>query len=103
MAEISGVKSMTVTWSPYANKAVPADVPIDTAFDLPVGFPEIQALIGGEQMAQAAGEYTVIPLVAAVPTTTLGTGYMSQVDGNSIKMGDINQIKDTVSITYRYV
>ena len=101
MAEVSGVKFMTVAWSPYANKAIPADVAANVAFDLPSGFPEIEEIIGGEQMAQAAGAYTVLTL-AAINTPTVGN-YLAKVDGNSIKCGIINQIKDTISSTYRYV
>ena len=96
MAEVSGVKIFTAVWSPGA-------VAIDTAMDLPAAFPEVQAIIGGEQQASSSGVHTVITLAAAVPTTTLGTGYVSQVDGNSIKMGDENDTEDTVSLTYRYV
>ena len=96
MAEISGVKIFTAIWSPGA-------VAIDTAMDLPAAFPEIQAIIGGEQQASSSGVHTVITLVATVPAGTLGTGYVSQVDGNSIKMGDENDTEDTVSLTYRYV
>ncbi|MBU0598935.1 hypothetical protein KKF61_08195 [Patescibacteria group bacterium] len=96
MVEVSGVKIFTAVWSPGV-------VAADTAMDIPAAFPEMQAIIGGEQMASSSGVSTVITLVAAVPTTTLGTGYVSQVDGNSIKMGDANNAKDTVSLTYRYV
>ena len=103
MAEISGVNFMVVTWSPYANKGTPADVPIDTAFDLPTGFPEIQALVGGTLMESTAGVQALVPLLAVIPAAVLGGGNMSQVSGNSIKLGTICTIDDTISITYRYV
>ena len=96
MAEVSGVKIFTAVWSPGV-------VAIDTAMDLPAAFPEIQSIIGGVQTASSSGVHTSITLAAAVPTATLGTGYVSQVDGNSIKMGDENDAADTVSLTYRYV
>ena len=96
MAEISGIKLFTAIWSPGVVSA-------DTSMDLPAAFPEMQQIIGGEQQASSSGVHTVITLAAAVPTTTLGTGNMSKVDGNSIKMGDACDAKDTVSITYRYV
>lgn len=96
MAEVSGVKFFTAVWSPGA-------VAIDTAMDLPAAYPEIEEIIGGEQQASSSGVHTVITLEATVATAILGTGYVSKVDGNSIKMGDENDTKDTVSLTYRYV
>ena len=96
MAEVSGVKIYTAHWSP-------GDVAIDTEMNLPADCPEIQAIIGGEHQASSSGVFTDIPLVAAVPAGTLGTGYVSQVDGNTIKMGDENTVKIAVSLTYRYV
>ena len=96
MAEISGVKIFTAIWSP-------GTVTKDVAMDLPAAFPEIQAVIGGEHQASASGVHTVITLAAAVPAVALGTGKVSQVDGNSIKIGDDCTTKDTVSLTYRYV
>lgn len=96
MAEVSGVKFFTAIWAPGAVNA-------DIAMDLPAAFPEIEQIIGGEQMASSSGVSTVITLVAAVPATNLGSGYVSKVDGNSIKMGQANDAKDTVVLTYRTV
>lgn len=103
MAEVSGVKVFTAVWCPGASEGTPGTVSADTAMNLPAAFPEIESIIGGEHNASSSGVHTDIPLVAAVPTTTLGSGYVSQVDGNSIKIGDDCTIKDMVSITYRYV
>ncbi len=96
MAEVSGVKIFTAVWSPGA-------VAIDTEMDLPAAFPEIESIIGGTHTASSSGVHTSITLAGAVPAGTLGTGYVSKVDGNSIKMGDENTVKNMVSLTYRYV
>ena len=96
MAEISNVKLFTAIWSPGV-------VAIDTSMDLPAAFPEIEAIIGGIQLASSSGIFTSIVLSGAVPAGTLGTGNVSKVDGNSIKMGDECDAKDTVVLTYRTV
>lgn len=103
MAEVSGNKLFTAIWSPGASKGTPGTVSADTAMDLPAAFPEIEEIIGGEHNASSSGVHTDIPLVAAVPTATLGSGYVSKVDSNSIKIGDDCTVKDTVILTYRYV
>lgn len=96
MAEVSGVKIFTGTWSPGV-------VAIDVATDLPAAFPEIESIIGGTHTASSSGVHTSITLTGAVPAGTLGSGNVSKVDGNSIKLGDECTVKDMVSLTYRYV
>jgi len=96
VSNVNDSKIITAVWLPGA-------VSIDTAFDLPAHYPEIEELLGGVQLAQAVDDLTTITLAAAVPTTTLGTGYMSKVDGNSIKMGDANGTSDMLIITYKAV
>jgi len=96
VSAINDNKYVTAMWAPGA-------VAIDTAMDLPSYYPEIDQIIGGVQLAQAVDVVTSITLAGAVPTTTLGTGYVSKVDGNSIKMGDENDTSDIVVLNYRTV
>ncbi|MBU0598936.1 hypothetical protein KKF61_08200 [Patescibacteria group bacterium] len=96
VSNVNDKKLVTAIWCPGA-------VAIDTAMDMPTYYPEIEQIIGGVQLAQSIDDLTSITLAGAVPTTTLGTGYVSKVDGNSIKMGDENDTSDMVILTYRAV
>ena len=89
-------KFMTAMW-------LPDIVSADTEMDLPAYYPEIDQIIGGVQLAQSTDDLTTIALSGAVPTTTLGSGYVSKADGNTIKMGDANASPDIAILIYKAV
>ena len=82
---------------------VPGAVNANTSLDLPATYPEIKEIIGGVQLAQSTDDLTTIALAGKAPTATLGSGYVSNSDGNSIKMGDANGTSDLVVLTYKAV
>ena len=96
VSAVNDNKYVTAHWAPGA-------VAIDTAFDIPAIYPEIDQIIGGVQLAQSTDDLTTIVLAGSVPAGTLGTGKVSKVDGNSIKMGDENDTSDLVTLVYKAV
>ena len=96
VSAVNDKKYVTAHWAPGA-------VTIDTEFDMPAIYPEIEEIIGGVQLAQSTDDLTTIVLTGAAPAGTLGAGKVSKVDGNSIKMGDANGVADLLTIIYRAV
>ena len=89
-------KIMTAMW-------LPDIVSADTEMDLPSYYPEIDQIVGGVQLAQSTDDLTTIALTGTAPTGTLGSGNVSKVDGNSIKMGDANASPDIAILIYKAV
>jgi len=96
VSNINDEKYVTAHWAPGV-------VTIDTEFDMPAIYPEIEEIIGGVQLAQSTDDLTTIVLTGAAPAGTLGAGKVSKVDGNSIKMGDANGAADLLTLVYRAV
>lgn len=93
---VNDSKFVTAMW-------LPGTVSADTEMDLPSYYPEIDQIVGGVQLAQATDDLTTIALTGAAPAGTLGSGNVSKVDGNSIKMGDANATPDIAILIYKAV
>jgi len=82
---------------------VPGAVAVDVAQDLPTYYPEIDYVIGGVHMEVTTDDVVRVELAGAVPTGTLGSGYVSKSVGNAIIMGDQCTTSTLVVLTYRAV
>jgi len=80
MASIDKMKLVTAVWAPGA-------VAANGTVDLPANYPEIEQLVGGLHIASSGGSYTGTDLGVKATTATPGAGYISPVDGNTIRVG----------------